>query len=94
LNSVSDFQGTSATMQNDLIKSGSTIVKVELKEKEAEAAKFVTMLLDKTSDIQLKSHIIHFCATSATAIFAKGCYDSLMLALTKHLTVYLSTYKN
>jgi len=66
LNSISDFQGTSATMENDLIKSGSTIVKEEFKkeeEEEAQVAKLVTVLLDKTSDIQLKSQILHFCAT-------------------------------
>jgi hypothetical protein len=45
----------------------------EEEEEEAQAAKFITMLLDKTSDIQSKSQILHFCATSATAIFAKGC---------------------
>ena len=66
MNSISDFQGTSATMENDLIKSGSTIVKEEFKkeeEEEAQVAKLVTVLLDKTSDIQLKSQILHFCAT-------------------------------
>jgi len=53
-------------MENDLIKSGSTIVKEEFKkeeEEEAQVAKLVTVLLDKTSDIQLKSQILHFCAT-------------------------------
>jgi hypothetical protein len=66
LNSVTVFWGTSANIQNDLIEAGSTVIKEEIK-KEVQTAKFISIMLDETSDIQCKSQlctVLHYLSDS------------------------------
>lgn len=55
-NTSTVFRGTSATIQNDLIRAVSEVVKESLKQ-EIKSADFVAIMLDETSDISCKSQL-------------------------------------
>ncbi|XP_076308512.1 zinc finger MYM-type protein 1-like [Tachypleus tridentatus] len=56
LNTATVFQGTSPTVQNDLIQALSNVLKKHIK-KEIDSARFVAIILDETSDVISKSQL-------------------------------------
>ena len=91
LNSATGFQGTSQIIKHDLIKAVSTVVKEEIKI-EVQAAKSFSVMLDETLDIQCISQLSTVLCYLNDSKICRWCWDSLVLALTEHLMVYLSTY--